>query len=111
MGAQNHWPDFFRLQLGRGSGVARNFKGGGHNHHIFLKRIFFGRTNLKLIEKQEKPQGMLPWKIFENLHAVMAILVPFEYFSDKLCLSFLILILSASLNMMHFVRTFLITRA
>ena len=32
------------------SGVARNFKeGGGRNFHIF-----FDRTNLKLIEKQEK---------------------------------------------------------
>ena len=35
-----------------GSGVVRNFKGGrGHNFHIFFKRIFFARTNLKLIKK------------------------------------------------------------
>ena len=35
------------------SGAARNFKKGGrHNFHIFFKRIFFGRTSLKLIEKQ-----------------------------------------------------------
>ena len=54
---------------------------------------------------------MLPRKIFENLHAVMAILVLFESFSGKLCLNFLTLILSALLNMMHFVRTFLIMRA
>ena len=32
--------------------------------------------------------GMLPRKIFENLHAVMAILVLFEQFSRKFCLNF-----------------------
>ena len=37
-----------------GSGVARNFTGGGHNYHIFSSVFFFGRTNLKLIKKQEK---------------------------------------------------------
>ena len=38
-----------------GSGVARNFKRGrGHNFHIFCQAYFFGRTNLKLIKKQEK---------------------------------------------------------
>ena len=41
----------------------------------------------------------------------MAILVLFEEFSGKLCLNFLTLILSASPNMMHFVRIFLIMRA
>ena len=55
--------------------------------------------------------GMLPWEIFEILHAVMAILVLFKHFSGKLCLKFLTLILSTSPNMMHFVRTFLIMRA
>ena len=45
---------------------------------------------------------MLPRKIFENLHAVMVILV----LSRKFCSNFLTLILSASTNMMHFVRTF-----
>ena len=54
---------------------------------------------------------MLPREIFENLHAAMAILVHFEYFSGKLCLNFLILIVGASPNMMHFLRTFLIMRA
>ena len=49
---------------------------------------------------------MLPRKIFENLHAVMAILMLFVKFSAKFCLKFLPLILSASPNMMHFVRTF-----
>ena len=49
---------------------------------------------------------MLPRKYFKNLHAVMAILVFFEKFSGKFCLKFLTLILSASPNMMQFVRTF-----
>ena len=47
----------------------------------------------------------------QNLHVVMAILVLFELFSGKFCLKFLTLILSASPNMMHFVRTFSIMRA
>ena len=54
---------------------------------------------------------MLPRKLFENLHALMAVLVLFVKFSRKFCLYFLTLILSASPNMMHFVRTFLINRA
>ena len=45
---------------------------------------------------------MLLRKNFGNLHAVMAILVLFEKFSDKFCLNFLTLILSASPNMTHF---------
>ena len=54
---------------------------------------------------------MLPRKIFENLHAEMAILVLFVNFSRKFRLSFLTLILSTSPNMMHFVRTFSFNRA
>ena len=54
---------------------------------------------------------MLPRKIFENLHAVMAIFVLLEYLSGKFCINFLTLILSASPNMMHFIRTFLVMRA
>ena len=53
---------------------------------------------------------MLPREIFEILHAVMAILVLFQYFSGKLCLNFLTPNLSSSPNMMHFVRTFSIVR-
>ena len=41
---------------------------------------------------------MLPGKKFENLLAVMAILVHFENFSGKFCLNFLTPILSASAN-------------
>ena len=47
---------------------------------------------------------MLPRKIFENLHAAMAIFVFFESFSGKFCLNFFPLILSVAPNMMHFVR-------
>ena len=52
---------------------------------------------------------MLPRKFFENLRAVMAILVFLEQFLGKFCLNFLALILSALPNMIHFLRTFLIT--
>ena len=54
---------------------------------------------------------MLPRKMFENLHAVMAILVLIEKLSGKFCLNILTLILTASPNMMHFIRTFSIMRA
>ena len=67
-----------------GSGVVRNFKKGeGGIISTFFPASFFGRTNnLKLIRQQEKlwggSGGMLPRKIFENVHALMAILVLFE---------------------------------
>ena len=48
---------------------------------------------------------MLPRKIFETLHTVVAVLALFEEFSVKFCLKFLPLNLSVSPNMMHFVRT------
>ena len=51
---------------------------------------------------------MLPRKIFENLHTLLAI---FEQFLGKFCLNFLPLNLSVSPNMMHFVRTCSIMRA
>ena len=54
---------------------------------------------------------MLPKKIKKNLHAVMAVLMLFEYFSGKFCLNFMTLIVSASPNMIHFVRIFSIVRA
>ena len=55
-------------------------KGEGHNLQIF-RRIFFDRTNLKLIAKQESSivvREHASRKKFENLHAVTAILVLFE---------------------------------
>ena len=54
---------------------------------------------------------MLPGKNLKKLHAIMAFLVLFELFSGKFCLSFMTLIVSASPNMIHFVRTFSIMRA
>ena len=51
---------------------------------------------------------MLPRKILENVHDLMAVLVLFVEFSAKFCFNFLTLNLSASPNMMHFVRAFLI---
>ena len=52
-----------------------------HNFHIVFKRIFFSKTNLKLIEKQERfwgVRGHASRKICENVHDLMAILVLFE---------------------------------
>ena len=39
--------------------VARReiLKGGRHYFHIFFKRILFGRTDLKMIEKEERLLG------------------------------------------------------
>ena len=54
---------------------------------------------------------MLPRKIFENLHTVMVILALFEQFLGKACSYFWPLTLSASSNMIHFVRTVSIMRA
>ena len=38
----------------RSSGVERNFKRGSIVSTFFYAHFFFGRTNLKLIEKQKK---------------------------------------------------------
>ena len=54
---------------------------------------------------------MLHRGIFEMLRAAMAILALFANSSDKFCLNFLTEILSTSLHIMHFVRTFSVTRA
>ena len=35
------------------SGVAKNFKRGGHDFHFFLSVFSFARTKLKLIGKQK----------------------------------------------------------
>ena len=54
---------------------------------------------------------MLPRKIFENLHTVMANLVLFEQFSGKVCSYFWPLSSSASPNIMYLVGTVSIMRA
>ena len=64
--------------------MARICKGWeGRNLHIVFKRIFFSKTNMKLIEKQERfwgggPGACFPGKLFENVHDLMAILALFE---------------------------------
>ena len=58
-----------------------------------------------------RSEGMLPRKIFENLHTVVAILVLFETILSKFGLNILPLNQSVSPNMMHFVRTFSTMRA
>ena len=67
-------------------GAIRNFfKEGTSNFNIFSSVVFSGRINLKQVEKQKKGSGgMLPRKIFENSHTVIAILVHFEQISGKL---------------------------
>ena len=54
---------------------------------------------------------MLPRKTFENLHTLMAISVLFQQFSGNVCSYFWPLILIASPNVVHFVRTVSIVRA
>ena len=54
---------------------------------------------------------MLPRKMFENLHTVLAILALFKQFLGKFSLNFLPLNLSVSPNMLYFVCTFSIMRA
>ena len=95
--------------------IQKFFREGAPNFEIFLSVYFFsGRIILKHIEKKKSFrgfEGMLPRKIFEILHTVVAILVLFKQFSGKFCLIFLPRVLSVSPNMMHFVRTFSIMRA
>ena len=69
--------------------------------YIFLSIFFSAELIIEALKNR---------KTFEILHAVMAVLVRFGHFSGKLCSNFLALILSASPNIMHFVRTFLIVR-
>ena len=53
-----------------------------HNFCIFSHVFFFGKTNLKLIEKQERlyggPGECSPGKFLKNLHVALAILVLFK---------------------------------
>ena len=96
-------------------GVFRNFfREGAPNFDILSNLGFSGSIILKHIKNEKSSGGsgsMLPRKIFENLHTVVAILVLFEQFLSKFYLNFLPLNLSVSPNMMHFVRTFSIMRA
>ena len=96
--------------LGR---IQKFFRKGAPNFDIFLSAVF-GRIILKHIENKKGSRGsggMLPRKIYINLHTVAAILVLFEQVLGKFCLNFLPLILSVAPSMMHFVHTFSIMRA
>ena len=66
------------------------FSGRRHQFLSFFKRSFFHRLNFKQLSLSNKNEsrgsgGMLPRKIFENLHTAMAILVLFEQFLRKVC--------------------------
>ena len=95
-------------------GVFRFFLGGCKFRHFF-KRSFFPTelllSNLSNKNDSRGDRGHASPENFENLHTVMAILMLFEQFSGKFCSYFWPLILSASPNMMHFVRTDSIMRA
>ena len=72
-----------KYSAGYASGVPRNLKRGkGHDFLIFFNRIFFRLNDFQADWKTRKvvrgSGNMLPWKNFENLHAVMAILALFE---------------------------------
>ena len=86
------------------------FQRGGTNFSHIFRRIFSRRITLKHSGNKKtvgESRGVLPRKFFENLHAVVAILV----FLNNFCLNFLPLNLSVSPNIMYFVCTFSITRA
>ena len=87
----------------------RNFESQGAIIATFFSRVFFSGEliliGLRIKKGTRGFGGMLPRKIFEDLHAVMAILVLFEQFSRKFCLNFLTLFPSAFPIMMHFVAT------
>ena len=52
-------------------------------NRIFPAELFL--SNLSVKNDSRGSGGMLPLKIFENLHTVMAILVRFEQFLRKVC--------------------------
>ena len=87
----------------------KHFQGGGTKFRHIFKRSFYLQIVLKHIENEkdcEEVRGHAPPKKIKNSHSVVAILVGFEQFLGKFCLSFLPLILSVSPILMHFVHTF-----
>ena len=65
------------------------FSGRGYQiRHIFKSVFFSGRAILKNIDNKKGTRGsagLLPRKMFENLHTAVAILVLFEQFLGKFC--------------------------
>ena len=67
-------------------GVFRNFLRKGAS--IFVTFFQAEELFLSILSAQNDSRGsggMLPWKISENLHTAMAILVLFEQFLRKVC--------------------------
>ena len=85
------------------------FQGGGTKFRHFFKCSFFPTelifSNLSIKNDSRESGGITLLKIFENLHTVMAVLVLFEQISGEVSSHFWPLILIASPNLMHFVRT------
>ena len=83
--------------------------GKGHQISSLFQEYFFSAelviSNLSNKNDSRGSGGMLSRKKFENLHTIMAVLVLFEQISSKISSYFWPLTLSASSNMMHFVRT------
>ena len=59
---------------------------------MFFSNVFFWQNKFEADQEARKSLGgsggMLPRKIFENVHAVMAIFVLLEYLSGKFCIIF-----------------------
>ena len=56
--------------------------------HFFKDSFFPGELILSNLSNKNDSRGsggMIPQKMFENLHTIMAILVLFEQFSGKFC--------------------------
>ena len=92
------------------------FSGKGHSNLLYFQACFFfsGRIILEHIGNKKGSRGirgMLSRKVFENLHASVAMLELFGQFLGKFCLNFLPLNLSVSAEMMHFVYIFSIMPA
>ena len=71
--------------------IQKLFRGGAPNCDILSSVVFSGRIILKHVENEKCSRGsggMLPRKIFENLHAVVVILVFFKQVFKKFCLKF-----------------------
>ena len=70
-------------------GRIRNFfQGGGTNCHHFSSVVFLTDLILRILSNKNDSGGcgaMLLRKIFENLHAAIAILVFVEQFLRKVC--------------------------
>ena len=64
----------------------------GHQFSSLFQAQFFSAelilSNLSTNNDSRGSEGMLPWKIFENLYTVMAILVLFIQFLGKACHTF-----------------------